>query len=97
MTHKIKFSSLVENISLRIDDKGVAYYSGVVFSSTRRFRFEEVAAILLSEDGTSLSFQVGQEVFSISVKPGNVTQREAINAFTAAVAKAQPGYQNVFL
>lgn len=85
MSLVIRSNTAVENISLKIEETGVAYSSGAIFTSARRFRFAEIACILLSEDGCTLSFQVGEEVFKLRVKPGNKDHDQVIAAFTQGV------------
>lgn len=50
----------------------------------RRFRFDEVACVLLAPDHT-LSFQVGQEVFSVKTNPHNAKHQATITALVQAL------------
>ena len=75
---KIQASSLFKKHFLKLDSGGVKFYESAALGGTKRFRFSEIACALMAPDHT-LSFQVGQEVFSIPTNPKN-TQHQALIA-----------------
>jgi hypothetical protein len=77
MALKITNNSLFEKNFLIVNSDGVKYYNGALFGA-RRFRFNQIDALLLSPTSV-LSFQVGNEVFSIPTKPGNQKHRNAVD------------------
>lgn len=83
----IKASTLFERRFLELTDAGVRFCDSPISSAGRKFRFDDVRGIVLSMDDI-LSFQVGEEVFSIQVKPGDGRHLEAIDAFVRAVSRA---------
>jgi hypothetical protein len=77
MSLKITNNSLFEKHFLVVDSSGVKFYNGALLGA-RRFRFHQIECLLLSSNNL-LSFQVGNEVFSIPTKPGNSKHTDAIN------------------
>jgi hypothetical protein len=89
MKHKISVASLFTREYLVVHDKGVKYCGTSLFRSIRRFRFDEIHCLLMAPDST-LSFQAGEEVFSIKTKPGNAKHQAAIAALVAALQATCP-------
>lgn len=85
MSFKITNNSLLENHYLKVDSSGLKFYYGTLLGA-RRFQFHQIDAILLSPDHT-LSFQVGNEVFTIPTKPDNVDHRNVIDFFVQEVRR----------
>lgn len=79
MKHKISASSLFTREYILVRDQGVKYCGTKLFKSVRRFRFDEIYCVLMGPDYT-LSFQVGEEVFSIRTNPANAKHQAAIAA-----------------
>lgn len=82
---RIKESSLLTNTILKIDSKGITYSD--IIGTKRKFGFGEIVCILMSEDNV-LSFQVGEEVFKIRVKPGKKEHQAVIETFLREVRRA---------
>jgi hypothetical protein len=69
MSFKISNNSLFEKHFLEVKSDGVRFFSGALLGA-RRFRFAQIEIVLLGPDN-KLSFQVENEVFSISMNPEN--------------------------
>ncbi len=69
MALAILANDLLTKRYLEVNSDGVIYYEGAVTGSKRSFRFGQIESILMSPENR-LSFQVGEEVFSIPVQPG---------------------------
>jgi hypothetical protein len=78
MSLKITANSLLTKHFLMVDSGGVKFYDGTGFSGARRFRFGQIECVLMAPDH-KLSFQVGQEVFSIPTKPGDPKHQNVID------------------
>jgi hypothetical protein len=89
MKHKISASSLFTREYLVVHDKGVKYCGTSLLRSVRRFRFDEICCVLMAPDYT-LSFQVGEEVFSIRTYPASAKHRAAIAALLERVQASCP-------
>jgi hypothetical protein len=72
---------------MEIDSGGITFVETSFSGGKRRFQFREVDVVLMSPDN-HLSFQVGQEVFRIPVKPNNKTHQQVINALIQEVSRA---------
>lgn len=65
---KIQSNTLIENRYLKVQPDGVIFCQTAFVGGTRCFGFHQIQTVLLS--GTNvLSIQVGNEVFSLPVKP----------------------------
>ena len=89
MKHKISASSLFTREYILIRDEGVKYCGTRLYKSIRRFRFDEVHCVLMAPDFT-LSFQVGEEVFSIRTNPANAKHQAAIAALVERLQASCP-------
>ncbi len=78
MSLKITANSLLTKHFLMVDSGGVKFYDGTGFSGARRFRFSQIECVLMAPNHR-LSFQVGQEVFSIPTKPGDPKHQSVID------------------
>ena len=87
MALKIDASSLLAKQYLKVESDGIKYVQASLGGSTRRFRYHEIACILLSESNV-LSFQVGEEVFSIQTRPDKTKHLEVISTFVHEVRRA---------
>jgi hypothetical protein len=83
----IKASTLIERRYLELEEAGVRFCSSAISSAGRRFRFDDVRGIVVSMDDV-LSFQVGEEVFSVPTKPGDAAHAEVVDLFVRAVRRA---------
>ena len=90
MALKIAVRSFLAKHYLIVDAGGVKYYDGTGFGSTRKFPFNRIECVLMSSDN-KLSFQVGNEVFSIPIKPGNAKHQAVIDALLQEVQQTTPG------
>lgn len=86
MTLKITASSLFTKHFLIVDSGGVKFYDGTGFSGAKRFPFNRIECVLMASNH-KLSFQVGNEVFSIPTKPGNAKHQAAINTLLQEVRR----------
>lgn len=86
MSLKITNSSLFTKHYLIVDSGGVKFFESAGWGSARRFRFDQIECILMSPDH-KLSFQVGNEVFSIQTKPDNAKHVEATDALLQEVRR----------
>ena len=77
MSFKITNNSLFQKHFLIVDSNGVKFYNGALLGS-KRFGFNQIESVLLSPDHT-LSFQVGNEVFSIPTKAQNPKHQNAVD------------------
>lgn len=84
MALRISASDLVTKRQLSLDDTGVEYYEGAIFSGRKRFRFAEIDCVLLSSSSV-LSFQVASAVYSIPTKADNAKHREFIDTLVKAL------------
>ena len=87
MALKIKASDLLTNRYLLLQSDGVKFHETKFIGGTRHFRFHEILCVLLSPDN-QLSFQVGQEVFTLAVKPDNKKHQAVIAALLDSVRRA---------
>lgn len=95
MKHKIATSSLFTREYIVVHDKGVKYCGVALFRSVRRFRFDEICCVLMAPNHT-LSFQVGEEVFSIPTRPTNAKHQATIAALVEGLqATCQSGTAQV--
>lgn len=78
MALKITSGGLFTRHFLVLKRDGVKFYEGTIGFGTRSFRFREIECVLLSADDR-LSFQVGNEVFSIPTKPAKPKHRAVID------------------
>ncbi len=85
MSLKITNNSLFEKHFLTVDSDGLRFYSGALIGA-RRFRFNQIDTLLLSRTNV-LSFQVGNEVFSIPTKPENRDHRNTIDFLVQEVQR----------
>jgi hypothetical protein len=77
MSLKIANNSLFQKHFLKVDSDGLKFYDGALLGA-RRFRFNQIDTVLLSPTNI-LSFQVGNEVFSIPTKAGDVKHQNVID------------------
>lgn len=90
MTLKITARSLLTKHYLIVGSSGVKFYDGTGFSGAKRFPFNRIECVLMSADH-KLSFQVGNEVFSIPTKPGNAKHEAVINMLLQEVRRTVTG------
>jgi hypothetical protein len=89
MALKIKANSFFMTRWLEVRSDGVRFCETAALGGVRQFKFEQVECVLLSAEGL-LSFQVGQEVFSLPVKPGQEKHQKVIDALLQEVRRANP-------
>ncbi len=86
MSLKITNNSLLEKHFLVLESDGLSFYHGALLGA-RRFRFNQIESVLLSSKHL-LSFQVGNEVFSIPTKPENLAHQNAISFLLQQVRRS---------
>src|SRR4051812_27088245 len=84
----IRASSMFMKHYLKVKDWGIDFMETAGLGGRRRFEFGDIDYILMSTTHV-LSFQVGQEVFSIKTKPNKAKHQLAIQKFQQSVAAAQ--------
>jgi hypothetical protein len=89
MSKKISHNKLFAKHYLSVEADCVEFYENAALG-TRRFAFKRIEYVVLSPDN-KLSFQVGEEVFSIQTVPGDAGHQAAINALLLAVFRTMPG------
>lgn len=87
MAFQINANDLVTKRFLRIASDGVEFCETSIGGGARHFRFSDIVCILLSPEN-KLSFQVGQEVFTIPVNTENAKHQEVIAMFVQEVRRA---------
>ncbi len=90
MSLKISANSFATQRYLVVKAGGVTFCETSFMGGQRRFRFEEIDAVLMSTDNV-LAFQVGQEVFSLPVKPSKPKHQQTIDALVEGVIRSQQG------
>ena len=87
MRLRIKANSIAMQRYIEVDSGGIVFVETAFAGGKRRFQFREVDLVLMSPDN-HLSFQVGQEVFRIPVKPNNKKHQQVISALIQEVSRA---------
>lgn len=87
MSLKISASTLITKHYLTVDSAGVNFMEAAGFSSVRRFAFSRIECVMMSADH-KLSFQVGNEVFSIPTRPENAGHQAVINTLLQEVRRS---------
>jgi hypothetical protein len=88
MSLKITSSSLITKHYLIVDSGGVKFYESAAWGGAKRFQFNQIECVLMAPDH-KLSFQVGNEVFSIPTKPDNAKHKAAIDALLQEVRRTK--------
>jgi hypothetical protein len=91
MALKIKARSFFMAHVLKVTDTRVIFQETAVIGGTRKFNFGEICYILLSAHNV-LSFQVGNEVFSIPMNPNKPKHQQTLDALLAGVRKYTAGF-----
>lgn len=86
MALKINASNWVTSQYLVLESDGVKYRETSFAGGVRRFRFDEILCILMSPDN-KLSFQVGEEVFTIQINPKSKKHQAVIAALLEGVRR----------
>ena len=84
---KISANTAFTHRYLLVDSSGVVFCETSTFGGVRRFNFDQVDCILSGEPNL-LSFQVGDEVFSLPYKPRNSNHKKAIETLIHEVRRA---------
>jgi hypothetical protein len=85
MSLKISNDSLLARHYLIVDSSGVQFTDNSALG-TKRLEFEKIECVLMSPDH-KLSFQYGNEVFSIPVKSDNPSHQAVIDALLQEVRR----------
>ena len=83
----IKASGLFTAKGLRVNPDSVVYSESTLFGTRKKFAFAQIDRVLMSSQFV-LSFQVGQEVFSIQTNPGKGRHQDVIAALLSSVRAA---------
>jgi hypothetical protein len=86
MSLRIKANTFATQRYLQVDPGGVVFVETSLTGGKRRFQFHEIESVLISKDNL-LAFQVGQEVFSLPVKPAKKKHQQVINALIQGVSR----------
>ena len=87
MKLKIKVSSFAEARVLTIEQDCVCFQQTLFMGGKRRFDFSQIDCVLMSPNN-ELSFQVGDEVFTVPTKPGKRGHEAAIAALLEGVRRS---------
>ncbi|MBN1918372.1 MAG: hypothetical protein JW889_10705 [Verrucomicrobia bacterium] len=87
MALKISANSAFTHRYLKLRSWGVTFRETAAFGGVHKFPFSQIEYILMSPKAV-LSFQVGQEVFSIPTKPKKKKHIETIEALLREVSRA---------
>jgi hypothetical protein len=87
MALKIDASNLLTRRYLKLKRDGVELYGASIWG-TRRFLFADISCALMSADH-QLSFQVGDEVFSIQSRPAKPEHQAAIAAMVEGLERSR--------
>jgi hypothetical protein len=86
---KIVASTLVTRHYLLVTEQGVEFCETAAFGSARRFRFDQIEAVLRGVNSV-LSFQVGRETFRIPIRPDNTMHRAAVARLVSEARRTVP-------
>jgi len=75
----IKANTFIEQRQLGVDAAGVYYRKTAFLGGSQYFRHQQIDCVTLSDKGM-LAFQVGNEVFSIPVRPYDARHQAVIEA-----------------
>lgn len=84
MALRITASDFATSSWLQVDKDGVTFSEATLTTSRRKFPFSQIVSVLMAPDHV-LSFQVGDEVFSIRTNPRNKKHQEVIAALLAGL------------
>ena len=84
----IRASSFFTKRYLKVTDWGVDFMETAALGGRRKFAYGQIDFVLMSPSFV-LSFQVGNEVFSIQTKPQKFKQQQAIEQLKTMVAASQ--------
>ena len=85
MALKIRANTFFTQRYLRVYDWGVKYVESAVFGGGRKFFWGQIDCLLMSPDDR-LSFQVGNEVFTIPTKPRKLAHQQAVKQMQEMLA-----------
>ncbi len=85
MKLKIDASDLVTRHYLEVSDRGIEYCQTSAFGGVRRFRFDQVDAVLRGQG--KLSFQIGRETFKIPIRLENGMHRATMARLVSEVRR----------
>ena len=91
MTLKISADSPLTNHYLFVQSDGVKFCQESASVAPRHFRYADIECILISPEH-KLSFQVGQEVFSIPTDPSSEEHDTVIATLVYEVQRAVAGW-----
>lgn len=89
MALKISNSGPFKNHYLKVESDGVTFCETAIGRNTRRFRYRDIVCVLMSPAHT-LSFQVGQEVFSIPTQPEDPGHQKVVAALLSEARRSLP-------
>lgn len=84
---KISASSLFQKHYLVVNAGGVKFFDNTSFFGSKRLLFSRIECVLMSPDH-KLSFQYGNEVFTIQTRPENAKHQAVLQALLQGVQPA---------
>jgi hypothetical protein len=87
MSLNITHNSLLKKHYLLVDSTGVEFYASSPGGEPRQFTFSQMEQVLMSPEHV-LSFQAGDEVFSIPTNPDNAEDQAAIEMLVQEARRA---------
>lgn len=91
MGWKIKSNTFFIQRYLYVDAYGVTFCETALAGGKRKFRFDQIECVCMSPENL-LSFQVGNEVWSLPVNPKKRRHQEAVSALLNGLAGTVPIY-----
>lgn len=91
MAFTIKGGSFFIAQYLKVTDKGIIYQETAALGGKRKFSFGQIEYVLMSAKSV-LSFQVGNEVFSIPVKQHKPKHQQTMAALIDGVRRYSAGF-----
>ncbi|MBI4860093.1 MAG: hypothetical protein HY815_07490 [Candidatus Riflebacteria bacterium] len=86
MALKITANSWFTHRYIIVDSAGVGFRETVAMGSELRFTFSQIDLVLLSPDNW-LSFQVGQEVFRLPVRPDKPDHKQLMDVLVSETTR----------
>jgi hypothetical protein len=88
MSLTIKANTFATKRYLEVHSGGVVYCETSALGGRRTFTYQQIDCVLLSP-ASVLSFQVGNEVFSLPINQGKPVHRQAVEAMLEGLQRPQ--------
>lgn len=86
---RIKANTFFMQRYMDVDDYGVTFCETAIGGGKRRFGYDEIECVCMSPENL-LSFQVGNEVFSLPINPKKRKHQEAVSALIGGLGRTVP-------